>query len=47
MGECYEKIVELEEGFDPIGTDLNRAENGKCTVCGEDTDLLLYVARTY
>jgi prolyl-tRNA synthetase len=45
--ECYDKILELEPGFDPIGTDLEKSEIGKCVVCGRDTETQLYVARTY
>lgn len=46
--KCYDKILEIEPGFDPIGTDIAKAKNTKkCTVCGEPTKDLLYVARTY
>lgn len=44
--KCYEDIVSLQEGIEPIGTLLEERKNGKC-ICGKKTNKLTLVGKVY
>lgn len=45
---CYDTILTLEQGIDPIGQDIAKHPFQKtCVVCDEPANEMLYVARSY
>ncbi|MEK6903150.1 MAG: proline--tRNA ligase [Nanoarchaeota archaeon] len=45
--QCYKTIKKQGEGIDPFGTDANLVKKGKCIVCNQPSEELLYISNTY
>jgi len=45
--ECYDKLISLKEGIEPIGFLVDEKKVGKCAVCGTKTDRLTLIGRVY
>ncbi len=46
-GDCYDKIKELGEGLDIIGSDIVKHEEEKCIICGEKTATMAFAGNSY
>jgi prolyl-tRNA synthetase len=45
--KCWDEIKTIKEGIELFGTDLKKAKNDKCAICGEITETIGYIANTY
>lgn len=46
-GDCYDRIVDITEGVELIGSDVNECTSGNCIICGKETTNKAYVAKSY
>jgi len=46
-GQCWDEIKAIMEGIEMFGTDLHKAKEGKCAICGKPATIIGYVANTY
>jgi hypothetical protein len=44
---CYEKILSLQSGVEPVGTLVEEEKEGNCIICGAKTNKLALVGKTY
>ena len=45
--KCYEKILSLQNGVEPVGTLVEEKKEGNCIICGVKTNKLALVGKTY
>jgi len=45
--KCYKDIISLQEGIEPIGDLQEEKREGKCIICGKETNSLTLLGRTY
>jgi len=45
--KCYEKILSLQSGVEPVGTLVEEKKEGNCIICGAKTNNLALVGKTY
>jgi prolyl-tRNA synthetase len=45
--ECFEEIKKLGPSIESIGFVIDEKKDGKCVICGEETDKLTLIGKTY